>query len=410
MDVLHPRCCGIDVHKASVVVCVRWQESRRARKEVQHFGTTTAELWRLHAWLSEAGCTHVAMESTSVYWKPVFNVLEGRFAVVLANPAHIKAVPGRKTDVKDCEWLADLLAHGLVRASFIPPAETRALRDLTRHRKSLIRDRVTVANRIHKLLESANIKLGNVMSDVLGVSGRAMLDALVAGERKPDVLARLARGCLIPRVPQLAEALRGVFDDHHAFLLGQLLADLDHVATLVAACDTRIVAVTSAHEDTLARLQTIPGVGRRTAEVLISEIGLEMSRFVSAAHLASWARICPGNHESAGKRRGAGTGTGNNWLRTTLLESAWAASHSRKTYLGAQFRRIAKRRGPKRAAIAVAHSILVIVYYVLRNAVTYHELGPDYFDRVDAAKLKRYHLRRLSELGCDVTALLPATA
>ncbi|HYN81615.1 MAG TPA: IS110 family transposase [Gemmatimonadaceae bacterium] len=408
MEILHPRCCGIDVHKESVVACVRIQDGPRARTEIQRFGTTTTDLLELHRWLTEADCTHVAIESTSVYWKPVFNLLEGSFEVVLANAAHVKAVPGRKTDVKDCEWLADLLAHGLIRASFIPPAEIRALRDMTRHRKSLIRDRSTAINRVHKLLESTNIKLGNVVSDLMGKSGRAMLNALVAGERNPDVLAQLARGNLVRKIPALTEALRGRFTDHYAFLLGQLLTHTDQLADLIAACDARIAALMTTEEETVRRLQTIPGVGRRSVEVIISEIGLDMSRFDSDGHLSSWARICPGTHKSAGKRRATGTGTGNNWLRTTLVESAWAASHS-KTYLGAQYRRIAKRRGPKRAAIAVAHSILVIAFHLLREGLEYQDLGPDYFDQVDAARLRRYHVRRLAELGCDVTKLgIPA--
>jgi transposase len=408
MDVLHPRCCGIDVHKATVVACLRLQDGRRVKMEIQQFGTTTAELLRLHAWLAAAACTHVAMESTSVYWKPVFNLLEGSFEVVLANAHHIKAVPGRKTDAKDCEWLANLLAHGLIRASFIPPVSIRELRDLTRHRKSLIRDRVTAANRVHKLLETANIKLGNVVTDVLGVSGRAMLNALVRGETDAARLATLAKGSLIPKVKQLAEALCGRFTSHHAFLLDQLLTQLDQVAALVAACDARILEVATPLEAHIQRLQTIVGVGRRSAEVMVSEIGVDMSRFPTSGHLASWARICPGSRESAGKRRNAGTGTGNNWLRTTLLESAWAASHSRHSYLGAQYRRISKRRGPKRAAIAVAHSILVIGYHVLRDGVAFQDLGSDYFDRMNTTKLKRYHLRRLAELGCEVTPVTPA--
>jgi transposase len=408
MEVVHPRCCGIDVHKASVVACLRIQDGRRGRMELKQFGTTTAELLRLHAWLSAARCTHVAMESTSVYWKPVFNLLESSFDVVLANAHHIKAVPGRKTDAKDCEWLADLLAHGLIRASFIPPAAIRDLRDLTRHRKSLIRDRVKVANRIHKLLETANIKLGNVVTDVLGVSGRAMLNALVSGETDPARLASLAKGCLIPRVKQLAEALQGRFTPHHGFLLRQLLTQLDQLAALIAECDTRILEVAKPFEPHIERLQTIVGVGRRSAEVIVSEVGVDMSRFASSGHLASWARICPGSNQSAGKRRSVGTGTGNNWLRTTLLESAWAASHSRHSYLGAQYRRISKRRGQKRAAIAVAHSILVIGYHVIRQGVPYRELGADYFDRMNTTKLKKYHLRRLAELGCHVTVVTSA--
>lgn len=403
MEVLYSHCCGIDVHKASLVACLRVQEGRRVQTQVESFGTTTAEILRLHAWLAAAECTHVAMESTGVYWQPVFNLLEGSFDVVLANAHHIKAVPGRKTDVKDCEWLAQLLAHGLIRASFIPPVEIRELRDLTRHRKSLIRDRAKAINRVHKLLETANIKLASVVTDVMGVSGRAMLNALVAGETDPQRLAALARGSLIPKVTQLADALRGRFTAHHAFVLGQILTQTDQLAALVAACDVRILEVAQPLEPEIQRLQTIVAVGRRSAEVIVSEVGVDMSRFATSGHLASWARLCPGTHESAGKRRSAGTGTGNNWLRTTLLESAWAASHARKSYLGAQYRRISKRRGPKRAAIAVAHTILVIAYHVLRDGVTFQDLGPDYFDRMNTVKQKAYHLRRLAELGCDVS-------
>ena len=403
MEVLYPRCCGIDVHKESLVVCLRQQDSRRVQKQVESFGTTTDEIARLHAWLTAAGCTHVAMESTGVYWRPVFNLLEGTMTVVLANAQHIKAVPGRKTDVRDCEWLADLLAHGLIRASFIPPAAIRDLRDLTRHRKSLIRDRVKTTNRIHKLLETANIKLATVVSDILGVSGRTMLRALADGETDPARLAALGRGSLVRKTRVLTDALRGRFTAHHAFLLTQLLTQLDHLAALIAACDAQIAHVAQPVAAHVQRLQTIVGVGPRSAEVIVSEIGVDMTRFASSAHLASWARICPGTHESAGKRRSTGTGTGNNWLRTTLLESAWAASHSRTSYLGARYWRIAKRRGPKRGAIAVAHSILTIVYHILRDEVTFRDLGPDYFDRLDAGRQKRYYLRRLAALGCDVS-------
>jgi transposase len=405
MDVLYPRCCGIDVHKETLVACLRQQDGRRIQKEVQSFGTTTAEILRLHAWLTTHACSHVAMESTGVYWQPVFNLLESSVTVVLANAQHIKAVPGRKTDVKDCEWLAELLAHGLIRASFIPPAAIRELRDLTRHRKSLIRDRVKTTNRVHKLLETANIKLATVVTDILGVSGRAMLTALAAGETDPARLAALGRGSLIRKVGPLTEALRGRFTRHHAFLLTQLLTQLDQLGGLIDGCDARIVEVIHPMDAHVQRLQTIIGIGHRSAEVIVSEIGIDMSRFATSAHLASWARICPGTHESAGKRRSAGTGTGNNWLRTTLLESAWAASHSRTSYLGARYRRISKRRGPKRAAIAVAHTILVIAYHVLRDDVSFQDLGADYFDRRNTGQQKRYHLRRLAELGCDVSKL-----
>ena len=403
MDVVQPRCCGIDVHKETVVACLRVQEGRRKDVQVRSFGTTTADLRCLQTWLMQAQCTHVAMESTGVYWQPVFNVLEGTCVVVLANAQHIKAVPGRKTDVKDCEWLADLLAHGLIRASFIPPAAIRELRDLTRQRKSLIRDRIRTVNRVHKLLETANVKLAGVVTDIMGVSSRAILHALVAGETDPTRLAALAHGSFARKRPRLVAALDGRFTPHHGFLLGQLLTQIDHVAALIAACDTCIREVAHPFESQIAGLQTITGVGRRSAEVIVSEIGVDMSRFASSAHLASWTRLCPGTHESAGKRRPAGTGLGNNWLRTTLLESAWAATLARTGYLRAQYRRISRRRGPKRAAIAVAHSILVIAYHVLRDGVAFRHLGADYFDHLNVARAKRYHLQRLVELGCDVS-------
>lgn len=406
MEVLHARCCGIDVHKDTLVACLRIQEGRRARKDVQSFGTTSGEVLRLQRWLADAACTHVAMESTGVYWQPIFAVLEGTMTVVLANAHHIKAVPGRKTDVRDCEWLAELLAHGLIRASFIPPADIRMLRDLTRHRKQLIRDRATTTNRIHKLLEAAHLKLASVISDILGVTGLAILRALAAGETDPARLAALGRARLARKTGPLTEALRGRFTAHHAFLLSQLLTQWDQLTALIDAADAQIAKVSAPMAAHLERLQTIVGVGPRAAQVIISEIGTDMSRFASSAHLASWARICPGTHESAGKRRPTGTGAGNNWLRTTLLESAWAASHSRATYLQARYRRIARRRGAKRAAIAVAHTILVIAFHVLRDQVAFRDLGADYFDRLDTGRQKQYHLRRLAALGCDVSQVV----
>lgn len=408
MEVLYPRCCGLDVHRETVVACVRLQDHRRKRAEVRSFGTTTSAILALHRWLTEEGCTHVAMESTGVFWQPVFNLLERSFVVILANAHHIKAVPGRKTDVKDCEWLADLLAHGLIRASFIPPSEIRALRDVTRHRKSLIRDRARVLNRIHKLLETANIKLGTVVTHLDGVTGRAILTALAAGETDPSRLAACARGSLRSKQTALAAALEGRFNVHHRFLLAQLLAQLDHSATLIAQCDARLIELARPLEPHLERLQTIVGIGRRAAEVIVSEIGVDMTRFASAAHLASWARVCPGTHESAGKRRPAAAGLGNQWLRTTLVESAWAAARARRSHLSAQYRRISRRRGSKRAALAIAHRLLVIAYHVIRDEVPFADLGADYFDRLNAAKAKRYHLKRLTELGCDVSSVSAA--
>lgn len=411
MNVLHVRCCGLDVHKKTVVACVRIQESGApARKTVRSFGTTTADLLRLHDWLTEMKCTHVAMESTGVYWKPIYFVLEDAFDVALVNAQHIKAVPGRKTDVKDCEWIADLLAHGLVRKSFVPPPPTRVLRELTRYRRSVTMDRVAEVNRIHKLLEAANIKLGNVVSDVLGVTGRAILRALIAGERDPQVLAQLAKGRLCKQKAALAEAVVGRFDRSHAFLLGKMLDHVEYMERLTADCDAQITELLQPEQDQVERLMTIPGVGRRTAEILLAEIGSDMSRFETCAHLASWARICPGNHESAGKRYSGKTGHGNNWLRTALVECAWSTTRTKNTYLAAQFRRIARRRGPKKAALAVAHSILVAVYFILRDRVNYRELGGDYFDRIGTTRLLKYHVRRLEELGLKVVVAPQAQA
>src|SRR3989449_426118 len=405
MEVIHPRCCVIDIHKESVVACLRLQEGRRVKTEVRRFGTTTAELLRLHEWLSHAACTHVAMESTSVYLEtglqPPRGELRGSFGQCVPHQGRARPQDRREGLRVDREppgaWTHPRQLHSAA-------TDPRLARSHATSEKPYA-DRVKATNRVHKLLETANIKLANVVADVLGVSGRAMLDALVAGETDPEPLAKLAKGSLTPKVKPLAEALRSRFTSHHAFLLGQMLTQLDQLAALIARCDVRILEVSKPFEPEIQRLQTIVGVGRRSAEVLVSEIGVDMSRFSSAGHLASWARICPGSYESAGKRRSAGTGTGNNWLKTTLLESAWAAAHSRKSYLGAQFRRISKRRGPKRAGIAVAHSILVIAYHTLRNGVDFNDLGADYFDRMNSAKLKRYHLRRLAELGCDVSAL-----
>jgi transposase len=400
MRVLYERCCGLDVHKETVVACLRVQgRSGKAGKTVRTFRTTTPSLLALSDWLLEAGCTHVALESTGVYWKPIFNILEGTFEVILVNARHIKAVPGRKSDVKDCEWIADLLAHGLVHGSFIPPAPIRQLRELTRYRKALIRERATEVNRIHKLLEGANIKLASVATDVLGVSGRAMLKALVRGERDAEELTRLAKGLLRKKAPELTEALTGRFDDHHAFILGRILSHLEFLEQSIAECDQRIQELASPFERQIELLATAPGVRRRTAEVLVAELGVDMSRFPNAAHLASWAKICPNNRESAGKRMSAHTGRGNNWLKTALLEAAWAASRTRNTYLSALYRRVARHSGRKRAAVAVAHSLLVAVFHMLRDNLPYSDLGPDHFDHLNTQRLVRYYLRRLEQLG-----------
>jgi transposase len=404
MEVLYSRCAGIDVHKRTAVVTVGWlDEQGRRRKETRTFSTMTADLEQLRGWLVERGVTHAAIESTGVYWKPVFNLLEGHLTVVLANAHHVKAVPGRKTDVRDSEWLLDLLQHGLIRGSFIPDAPIRALRDLTRHRTSLIEDRTRALNRIQKVLEDANLKLAAVASEILGASGRAMLEALIAGQTDPEALAELARGALRRKRPALVEALRGRVQEHHRLLLRTLLGQVDHLTGAIDALSAEIRRRLEPYAAAVGLLCSIAGVQRRVAEVVLAEIGTDMGRFADARHLCSWAAICPGNHQSAGKRRSGRLRHGNRWLRAALLQAAWAAIKVKDSYCGAQFRRIARRRGPKRAAIAVAHSLLTVIYHVLSRGVFYEDLGADYFDRLRPEQHARYHVRRLAELGFTVT-------
>jgi transposase len=404
MDVLYPRCAGIDVHKRTAVVTVGWvDDAGRRQKQTRTFSTMTGDIRRLRAWLAELGVTHVAMESTGVYWKPLFNLLEPHVRVVLANAAHVKAVPGRKTDVRDSEWLLDLMQHGLVQGSFVPEAPIRALRDLARYRTSLIEERTRELNRIQKVLEDANIKLASVASEVLGASGRAMLEALVAGETDPERLAGLARGTLRQKRDALVEALDGRVQDHHRFLLRTLLTHVDHLDHAIAGLSDEITRRLAPYAAAVDLLCTIAGVKRRVAEVVLAEIGPDLGRFADARHLCSWAAICPGNHESAGKRRSGRTRHGNRWLRSVLLQAAWAAVKVKDGYFGAQFRRIARRRGEKRAAIAVAHSILTVIYYVLTRGVPFEDPGADYFDRLRPEQHARYHARRLAELGFNVT-------
>jgi transposase len=404
MDVLYPRCAGIDVHKRTAVVTVGWlDEQGRPQRQTRTYSTMTSDIERLRAWLGELGVTHVALESTGVYWKPLFNLLEPHVRVVLANAAHVKAVPGRKTDVRDSEWLLDLMQHGLIQGSFIPEAPIRALRDLTRYRTSLIEERTRELNRVQKVLEDANIKLAAVASEVLGVSGRAMLEALIAGETAPERLASLARGTLRKKHDALVQALEGRVPDHHRFLLRTLLTHVDQLEQAIAELSAEITIRLAPYAEALDLLCTIAGVKRRVAEVVLAELGPDLSRFVDARHLCSWAASCPGNHESAGQRRSGRMRHGNRWLRTVLLQAAWAAIKVKGGYFGAQFRRIARRRGDKRAAIAVAHSILTVIYYVLTRGVPYENLGADYFDRRSPEQQARYHARRLTELGFDVT-------
>jgi transposase len=404
MERLTERVCGLDVHKQTVAACVRVPGSKGIRAQhVRTFGTTAAELLALRDCLEAHGVTHVAMESTGVYWKPIYYVLEERFTCLLVNAAHVKQVPGRKTDIKDCEWIAQLLEHGLLRGSFVPPAPIRELRDLTRYRKVLIQDRTREANRLHKLLEDAGIKLASVATDVLGVSGRAMLDALVRGTTDPDVLAELARGKLRAKLPALRQALAGRFRPHHAFLVSQLLAHLDYIDETIATLSERIEEVIAPFAEELARLDTIHGVAQRTAEVLIAELGVDMRQFPSDQHLASWAGLCPGNNESAGKHKSGKTRRGNRWLRTALTEAALAAIRTSNSAFAARYRRIMRHRGHKKAVTAVAHTMLVTAYHLLARQTTYQELGADYFDRRHAERVRRRAVQALERQGYRVT-------
>ena len=401
MQVVHEVCCGLDVHKKGVTACVLWASGRR--RETRAFGTFTRELLELGDWLRACGVSHVAMESTGVYWKPVWNLLEGQFEVLLVNAQHIKAVPGRKTDQKDSEWIADLLQHGLLRASFVPPTPIRELRDLTRYRASLAQEINRIANRIQKVLEDANIKLASVATDTLGASGRAMLEAVVKGEQDSQRLAEMAQGKLRNKIPELQEALQGRVSRHHRFLLRELLDHLYFVESKMQRIEQEVAERLGPFQSEVARLCTIPGVDRVTAWGLLAEIGLSMKQFPDAQHLASWAGLCPGSHESAGKRKSGKIRKGSLWLRRCLCQGAWAVSTKKNNYLSALYRRLAARRGSKRATIAVAHKLLVIAYYILRDGTCYSDLGADYFDRLNPEGLRRRLTKRLEGLGFKVT-------
>jgi transposase len=398
MRVLYQRCCGLDVHKESVMACVLTPEGKQIRK----FGAMTKDLLMLSDWLTTFQVTHVAMESTGVFWQPIYNLLEEGFTVWVVNARHIKNVPGRKTDVKDAEWIADLLSHGLLSPSFIPGRAQRELRELVRYRRRLIQNRAQVVNRIQKVLEAANIKLDCVASDVMGASGRAMLRAMAAGETNADVLADLAKGKLRDKIPFLKEALRGQIGPHQRFMLSSHLRVLDAITLELEELDREVATRMRPNEETIERLDSIPGVGRRSAEELLAETGTDMSQFPTAAHLASWAKVSPGNNESAGKRQSGRTGRGNPWIKAALTEAAQAAAKTKDKYFAAQYRRLAPRRGKKRAIAAVAHSILVSIYHMLRDNVAYQELGGDYFDARDRLAIVRRAARRIEGLGYKV--------
>jgi transposase len=404
MKVVHETCCGIDVHAKMLVACLILADGA---KQVRTFSTMTDDLLRLRDWLVGAQCTHVAIESTGVYWKPVFNILEDALTVILINPEHAHVLRGRKTDVKDAEWLADLLRHGLLKASFIPPPVIRELRELTRYRESLVREQSAVANRIQKLIESGNIKLGQVASDALGASGRAILWALAGGEKDATKLAALARGKLKEKSLSLERALHGRLTVNQRFVLGELLQRWEELEKADARVSREIDKYVQA-DPKLARarevLDSIPGIGPRVAEVIIAEIGLEMvAIFGDAEHLASWAGLCPGNKKTAGKRLSGRTRKGNTYLRSALVQAAWGSTMKKNCYLSSQFFRLSKRLGRKKALVAVAHSLLVIIFHVLQSDQTYTELGGDYFDRHHVEQQRQYYLRRLQMLGLNVT-------
>ena len=407
MDMIYPRCCGLDVHKKTVVAClIMSTEGPEPVKEMRTFRTMTADLLALADWLQQAGCTHVAMESTGVYWRPVYNLLEGQFELLVVNAQHIKAVPGRKTDVKDAAWIAELLRHGLLRGSFIPSKPQRQLRELTRYRSTLVQDHARALNRLQAVLEDANLKLASVVTDIYGVSARAMLAAILDGKRDGETLADLARGRLRAKRDQLREALEGRVTAHHSFLLTEHLSTLEYLDEAIARISAEIDQRLMAEQEAIALLDTIPGVGPRAAEMLIAEIGTDMSRFPSAKHLASWAGMCPGNHESGGKRLSGKTRKGSRWLRQSLVEIAHVASKTKHTYLAAQYRRIAARRGKKRALIAVGHTVLTIVYTMLTRQQPYQDLGAAYFDQRERHRVERRLVQRLERLGYEV-ALQP---
>lgn len=404
MEGMIERCAGLDIHQATIVATVRVPDEGGGRRVVtQTFGTMTVDLLAVREWVQAYGVTHVAMESTGVYWKPIYYLLEDGFTVLLINMQHLKQVPGRKSDVKDSEWLAQLLECGLLRGSLVPPPPIRDLRDLTRYRKKQIEDRTQEVNRLYRVLEEAGLKLASVMTDVMGRSGRAMLDALLTGTTDPLVLAELARGRLRAKIPALRAALRGPFRAHHAFLIGQILSKIDFLEEAITQLSEEIDQQLGPFATTVERLTTIPGWGRRTATTVFVETGGDMTRFPTAAHLCSWGAMCPGLDESAGKRRSGKTRDGNRYLRGALIESALAATRARGTALQARYRRVKRHRGHKKAIVAVGHQTLEIAYYIMRDGTTYHELGADYFAGRDRDRTIRRSVKQLEALGYRVT-------
>ena len=402
MELVYERCAGLDVHKKSVTACV-WLSAGRATHQTRTFSTMSDDLLALGDWLQSLGVKEVAMESTGVYWKPVYQLLEDRFALWLVNAQHVKGVPGRKTDVSDAQWLGDLLRHGLLRRSFVPPRAQRELRELTRHRSSLVGKRAQAANELQKVLEGTNLKLGSVVSHITGVSAVAILEALLDGQRDPEALAELAKGRLRTKRAELQRALRGEMQPHHKLIVAQLLADLSFLEEQIAELSEEIGRRVAAHQQELARLDGIPGINQRIGEIILAEVGPDMSPFPSAAHLCSWAGVCPGNDQSGGRSRSSRSRPGNHALKTALVEAAQAAAHTKGSYLQAQYRRVARRRGKKRAAMAVARSILTAIYYMLKRATAWIDLGAQYFEQRDPARLASRLRHRLQKLGYEVT-------
>jgi transposase len=402
MEVLYPRCAGLDVHAGSVTACARIAAGATVTYEHRTVSTTTRGLLELAEWLAAHGCTHVAMEATGVYWKPVWHVLEEPFTLILANAMHIRNVPGRKSDMNDATWIADLLAHGLIRSSFVPPAPIQELRDLTRTRRQLVHEVARHVLRIQKTLEDANLKLTQVMSDIVGVSGRAILNALIAGETDPNRLADLTRRRLKASRADLLDALHGRVTDHHRFMIKLHLTQIDALETAVATIEARIGDALGPFRAAVSLLTTMPGLSETTARVLIAEIGTDMTRFPSVGHLISWAGFCPRLDESAGKRRSTRTRQTSPWLKPTLINAAWAATRKKDGYLRAQFLRIKSRRGAKKAVLAIASSMLTAAYFMLRDGVEYHDLGAHHFEQRDKEQLAKRLLQRLRDLGVAV--------
>ncbi|GHO60332.1 IS110 family transposase [Ktedonobacter robiniae] len=403
MQIVYERCCGLDIHQKTVVGCrLLSQPKGNIEKSIRTFATTISGLMELDSWLAEGQVEQVALESTGIYWRPIFQLLEGRYEIILVNAQHMHAIPGHKTDIKDSEWIADLLRHGLLKASFIPPKPIRELRDLVRTQTHLMQERNRHINRIHKILETANIKLSSVVTDIVGKSARQMLEALIAGESDPAQLAKLARGRMRPKVAQLQQALQGHLEPHHRFLLRETLAHLDFLQQRTEQLEQEVAERLSPFEASIVLLTTIPGLSRRSATILISELGTDLAAFPSAAHLASWVGLCPGSQLSAGKRRNGKPTKGNSYLRSVLVQVAWVLTRMSDNYLSAQFHHLKPRLGAKKAVVAVAHSVLVIVYHVLTKGEPYQDLGPDYFRGQNKEQQARRFVHQLETLGYHV--------